>query len=81
MTQEKDYTIIALAQCLINTWKQYQKYEEQLSIEMNKRGFKEEYLWDAKSFISDIVIGDECVDGVEFEDKLQDKLKENITDE
>ena len=72
---EKDYTTIALAHCIIKSWKDYKFFEKALVKRMQERGFKEDDSWDAESFISDRIIGDELDDALEFEKDLRGHLK------
>jgi hypothetical protein len=71
----KDLNIIALSEMLIQTWNKYKSYEGALALEMEVKGFKQGDLYDAESFISDNIIGDEIKDGVEFEKEFQKELK------
>ena len=78
---EKDYVTIGLAQCIINSWKEYKNYEKTLQKRLLERGFKETDSWDVESFISDRVIGDEMRDGNDFELEVLDYLKEDINND
>ena len=77
---KKDYTTIALAQCLISSWKDYKKFEKELINRIEERGFKEKEMEDAESFISDMIIGEEIDDALEFEKQLKNKLKDKKTE-
>lgn len=72
----KDYTTIALAQCMISSWKDYKKFEKELIKRLEERGFKKTGLSDAESFISDSIIGDEIEDALKFEEEVLEKLKD-----
>lgn len=78
---KKDYTTIGLAQCLINSWKEYKNYEKALQKILLERGFKETDHWDVESFISERVICDEVQNGEEFEDEVLEYLEENKENE
>lgn len=70
-----DLTTVALAQCIINAWKEYKKFESELIKRLESRGFTETDSWDAESFVSDRVVGDEVKDGCEFEKEVIEHLK------
>jgi len=72
---KKDHTTIGLAQCAINSWKEYKSYEKALIKRLLERGFKEDDSWDAECFISDRVIGDEVQNGEDFEKEVLDYMK------
>jgi len=74
---EIDYTTIALAHCIIKSWKDYKFFEKALVKRMQERGFKEDGSYDVECFISDRIIGDELDDALEFEKELKEGLKKN----
>ena len=76
MKISKDYTTIALAQCMISSWNKYKKFEKELIKRLEERGFKEDDSWDAESFISDLIIGNDEDDALEFEKEFIKRLKE-----
>lgn len=71
---KKDYTTIGLAQCIINSWKEYKNYEKAIQKRLLERGFKETDRWDIESFISDKIIGGEFKNGDEFEQEVLDYM-------
>lgn len=78
---KKDYTTIGLAQCIINSWKEYKNFENVLQKRLIERGFKETDSWDVESFVSDRVIGDETQNGEEFEQKVLEYLENQEKEE
>lgn len=72
----KDYTTIGLAQCCINSWKEYKNFEKALEKRLIERGFKEDGLGDAECFISDNIIGNEIENGEDFEKDVLETLEE-----
>lgn len=64
--KECDLVTIALAQAIINVWKDYKKFEKVLGKHLEDRSEKiKEHGVDC--FISDIIIGEEVENGEEFE--------------
>lgn len=73
---EQDLVTIALAQCIVNAWKDYKKFESELQKRLLERGFKEDDRWDVESFISDTIICDDVQNGEEFEKEVLEYMEE-----